>query len=144
MTPRGRQSITVPAEFVRAQLLHLCPTVSMGFSWQEYWSGLPCSPPSRLSRDRTRFSCIAGGLFTHSATWEALQPLRISLIASNSNLFQCSLYRAPRSPCAPPPQIFCGQSSPISCTQVTVTPNCCSCCILKLRSLGHCVCVIRP
>ena len=59
----------------------LCPTVlvlwtvalqapmAMGFSWQEYWSGLPF-PPSRYLPDpgieptSTRVSCIAGGFFT--------------------------------------------------------------------------------
>ena len=48
----------------------------MGFSRQEYWSGLPCPP----SEDRPNpgikltsacVSCIAGRLFTHWATWEA-------------------------------------------------------------------------
>ena len=40
--------------------------LSLGFSRQEYWSGLPfpspgiCSP----SRDQTQVSCIAGGFFT--------------------------------------------------------------------------------
>ena len=29
-------------------------SLSMGFSWQEYWSGLPCPPP----RDRTRVSYV--------------------------------------------------------------------------------------
>ena len=41
----------------------------MGFSRQEYWSGLPFPPPGESScpRDRTRVSrgsCIAGGFFT--------------------------------------------------------------------------------
>ena len=43
--------------------------LSMGFSRQEYWSGLPCSPPGGSSgpRDRTcvsYVSWIAGGFFT--------------------------------------------------------------------------------
>ena len=45
---------------VHAKSLQLCPTLcesmdcsrqgslSMGFSMQEYWSGLPCSPPGDL------------------------------------------------------------------------------------------------
>ena len=39
---------------------------SMGFSRQEYWSGLPFLSPGDLPglRDRTRASCIAGSLFT--------------------------------------------------------------------------------
>ena len=47
---------------------------SMGFSRQEYWSGLPCPPPGDLPppRDRTHVSFITGGLFTtHSVTREA-------------------------------------------------------------------------
>ena len=46
-----------------------CPALlSMGFSKQEYWSGLPCLPPGYpWPRDRTRVSCssyIAGRFFT--------------------------------------------------------------------------------
>ena len=50
----------------------------MGFPRQEYWSGLPCSPPGDLpdpgaeSRPLT-FPVLAGGFFTSSTTWEALQ-----------------------------------------------------------------------
>ena len=44
--------------------------LSMGFSRQEYWSGLPCPPPGESSQphDRTRISCVsctAGGFFNH-------------------------------------------------------------------------------
>ena len=38
---------------------HRAP-LSMGFSRQEYCSGLPCPPP----RDRTHVSCITGRFFT--------------------------------------------------------------------------------
>ena len=44
---------------------HQAP-LSMGFSRQEYWTGLPC-PPARWSsqrRDRNWVSCIAGRFFT--------------------------------------------------------------------------------
>ena len=43
--------------------------MATGFSWQEYWSGLPF-PPSRdlpdpgIEPTSTRVSCIAGGFFT--------------------------------------------------------------------------------
>ena len=30
---------------------HQAPS-SMGFSWQEYWNGLPCPPPGGLSDPR--------------------------------------------------------------------------------------------
>ena len=48
----------------------------MGFSRQEYWSGLPCPPPGDLPDPRIRpMSCmspaLAGRFFTTSATWEA-------------------------------------------------------------------------
>ena len=59
-----------------AQSLQLCLTVcdavdcnsqalSMGFSRQEYWSGLPCPPTGDLPdlRDRTWVSYIAGRFF---------------------------------------------------------------------------------
>ena len=45
-----------------------------GFSGQEYWSGLPCSPPgdgSSQPRGQTQVSRIADGFFTIWATREA-------------------------------------------------------------------------
>ena len=49
----------------------------MGFSRQEYWSGLPCPPPEHLPdpgiQPTSLISLVlAGGFFTTSATWEAL------------------------------------------------------------------------
>ena len=39
--------------------------LSMEFSWQEYWSGLPCHSPRDLRpRDQTCVSSSAGGFFT--------------------------------------------------------------------------------
>ena len=45
---------------------------SMRFFRQEYWNGLPCSPPGGSSqhRDRTQVSCIAGIFFTIWTTGE--------------------------------------------------------------------------
>ena len=45
---------------------------SVGFSRQEYWSGLPFPSPGESSppRDRTQLSCIAGRRFTLCATRE--------------------------------------------------------------------------
>ena len=48
----------------------------MGFSRQEYWSGLPCPPPGDLTDPgigpKSLVSpALAGGFFTTSATWEA-------------------------------------------------------------------------
>ena len=50
--------------------------LSMGFSRQDYWSGLPCLlqgmfPTQGLNQD-SRVSCIAVVFFTTSATWEPL------------------------------------------------------------------------
>ena len=48
----------------------------MGFSRQEYWSGLPCPPPGDLPNPGTEPTslmspALAGGFFTTSSTWEA-------------------------------------------------------------------------
>ena len=56
--------------------LTLCNTMSMGFSRQEYWSGLPCPPPrDLLNPDIEPVSpvspALASGFFTTSITWEA-------------------------------------------------------------------------
>ena len=49
--------------------------LSMGFSRQEYWSGLPCPPPRDLPNPGTeptslKSPALAGGFFTTSAIWE--------------------------------------------------------------------------
>ena len=48
----------------------------MGFSRQEYWSGLPYPPPGDLpdpgiEPESLKSPVLAGRLFTTSATWEA-------------------------------------------------------------------------
>ena len=58
---------------------HLAP-LSMGFSRQEHWSGLPCPPPwdlpdTGIEPTSLMSPALAGGFFTTSATWEALQHL---------------------------------------------------------------------
>ena len=50
--------------------------LSMEFSRQEYWSGLPCPPPEDLPNPEIKPAslmspALAGGLFTTHATWEA-------------------------------------------------------------------------
>ena len=50
--------------------------LSMGFSRQEYWSGLPCPPPGDLPNPGIEPASLAsptlsGRFFTTSATWEA-------------------------------------------------------------------------
>ena len=61
--------------------------LSMGFSRQEYWSGLPCPPLGNLPNPGIEPSslvspALAGGFFTTSTTWEA--PVR-NLPHGNSN-----------------------------------------------------------
>ena len=55
---------------------HQAP-LSMGFSRQEYWSGLPCHPPGDLPDPGIKPSssvspALAGRFFTTSTTWEAV------------------------------------------------------------------------
>ena len=54
---------------------HQAP-LSMGFSRQEYWSGLPCPSPGDLPDPgiKPTSPALAGGFFTTSATWEAQGP----------------------------------------------------------------------
>ena len=52
---------------------HQAP-LSMGFSRQEYWSGLPFSSPGDLPNPGIKptslmFPALAGGIFTTSSTW---------------------------------------------------------------------------
>ena len=52
-------------------------TLSMKFSRQEYWSGLPCPPAGDLHDPGIKPTSVvsrafSGGFFTTSATWEAL------------------------------------------------------------------------
>ena len=54
-----------------------CQTLCMGFSRQEYWSGLPSPPAGDLPDPGIKPAsllspALAGGFFTTSATWEAL------------------------------------------------------------------------
>ena len=55
----------------------LQPPLSMGFSRQEHWSGLPCPPPGDLPDPGIEPTsllspALAGMFFTTGATWEAL------------------------------------------------------------------------
>ena len=54
--------------------------LSMGFSRQEHWSGLPCPPPGNLPNPGIEPSslmspALVGRFFTTSATWEAPAPV---------------------------------------------------------------------
>jgi len=75
----------------------------MGFSRQEYWSGLPCPPPGDLPNPGIRpvsltFPSLVGGFFTTGKPYKGLYALtfgtRIKLVfilnAFNSKLFLAS------------------------------------------------------
>ena len=76
---------------LHAKSLQTCPTLChpmdrsprgssiMGFSRQEYWSGLPCPPPGDLPNPGMEspsltFPALTGRFFTSSATWQAQKP----------------------------------------------------------------------
>ena len=56
--------------------------LSMGFSTQEYWTGLPCPPPGDLPNPEIEpmsltSPALIGGFFTIHSTWEALNWLSV-------------------------------------------------------------------
>ena len=89
------------SHFSRVQLFanlwtvaHHAP-LSMGFSRQEYWSGLPCPLPGDLSDPGIEptsltFPALAGGFFTTSITWEPKLP-SIPLLTGLRGLDQMSV-----------------------------------------------------
>ena len=66
-------------------IAHQAP-LSMGFSRQEYWRGLPCPPPRDLSDPRIKTvscnSCIAGGFFKAKPPGK---PIKV-LLGQNKNV----------------------------------------------------------
>ena len=60
--------------------------LSMGFSRQEYWSGLPCSPPGNLPDLGIE---LPDRLFTTSATWEAHHRCTSHLSTCYGKAFSC-------------------------------------------------------
>ena len=94
--------------------LQLCPTLcntmdctcqaplSMGFSRQEYWSGLHCPSPRDLPKPGIEPAslgspALAGEFFTTSATWEAHMPLITAYLCNSNN---CECFQHPPSPSA--------------------------------------------
>ena len=85
----SRMMLAVVASCLHAKLFQLCLTLwdplwsvdcqvilSMGFSRQKYWSGLPCPPPRGhhnpgIEPVSLMSSSLAGGFFTTSTTWKA-------------------------------------------------------------------------
>ena len=71
------QSLSRVRLFVTPWTVACWAPLSMGFSRQESWSGLPCPPPGDLPNpgiEPTSFMspALAGGFFITSAIWEAL------------------------------------------------------------------------
>ena len=77
------------SHFSRVQLFATLWTVahqsplSMGFSRQECWSGLPCPPPGNLQDPGIKpvsltLPELAGGFYTTSATWEDPRTLTLA------------------------------------------------------------------
>ena len=62
--------------------------LSMGFSRQNYWSGLPFPSPGDLPYPKTEPVSLAspalpGGFFTMSTSWEALRNVQFSSVAQS-------------------------------------------------------------
>ena len=77
--------------FVTLWTVALQAPLSMGFSRQEYWSGLPCPPPGDLSDPGIEptslmFAASAGRFFTVSATWEAPKQLSNTPVLVHSEI----------------------------------------------------------
>ena len=87
---------------MHAKLLQSCPTqshpldiacqapLSIGFSRQEYWSGLPCPPPGDLPDSGVKPAslaspALAGKLFTTSVIREAPERSSMSLKKTSCN-----------------------------------------------------------
>ena len=76
--------------------------LSMGFSRQEYWSGLPFPPPGDLPYARIESAsltspALTGGFFITSATWEA-HPGSVQLWKDHSLVVRCDDGNSSTSP----------------------------------------------
>ena len=94
--------------FVTLWTVTVHASLSVGFSRQKYWNGLPSPPPGDLPdlRDRTRVSrssCIAGRFFTtdpytipkHPQSKHLFLPPWLLTIISNQNYFNSFLISFP-------------------------------------------------
>ena len=72
-------SCTVVSDFVIPWAAAFPAPLSMGFSRQEYWSGLPFpSPGNFLTRGSNRVCCTAGRFFINWATREAQVKVKVT------------------------------------------------------------------
>ena len=77
--------------------------MSMGFSRQEYWSGLPFPPPGDLPNPGIQLGSLlspvlAGGFFISSATWEAKNTFISPLFSISFVCFREGASRETRKP----------------------------------------------
>ena len=78
------QSLSSVQLFVTPWTIDHEVSLSLGFSKQEYWSGLPFPSPRDLPHPGIKPTSLtspvlAGGFFTTSSTWEVYDALKISL-----------------------------------------------------------------
>ena len=89
------QELCVLSHFSHVRLFAMPGTIarqaplSMGFSRQEYWSGLPCPPPGDLpylgiEPTSVMSPALEGEVFNTSPTWDALQGMRLHCIPQAS------------------------------------------------------------
>ena len=94
----------------------------MGFSRQEYWSGLPCPPPRDLHDPGIEPTSLMSpevpvGFFTTSATWERLFATRCCWAQSRSLGLECA--EAEEGGCGQPVELGCrGGSGTSSCHEM--------------------------
>ena len=123
--------------FLHAQSLQSCPApcdpmdvahqapMSIAFSRQEHWSGLPCPPPGDLSHPRTEPSsllcpALEGRFFPPRTTWEVGYKRRMSPFELGL-WFTWYLFRKPDDdrPLLKTIQVFCGTHSSVQFSSVT-------------------------
>ena len=77
---------------------HQAP-LSMGFSRQEYWSGLPCPPPGDLPDPEIESaSALSGRFFTTSTTWEG-PSCHTTVIKARREVSPCTVPSIRRKTC---------------------------------------------
>ena len=104
MQHMGMLSLSNCVRLFVTQWTHQVP-LSVGFSKQEYWSGLSCPPPGDLPNPRTKpmpltSPALASRLFTTRATWE--DPMLLLLLSCFSRVWLVetpwtAAYQAPLS-----------------------------------------------
>ena len=75
----GKENFPWHVDFVTLWIVAHQHPLSLGFSRQEYYNGLPCPPPGNLPTSGIKptspvLPALAGEFSTTSATWEELLP----------------------------------------------------------------------